>query len=612
MSFLTPAALALSLLAIPLVVLYMLRTRRHRHEVSSVMLWEKAGIPVTSAVPWQRPRITALLLLQLLALLLLVVLLARPFDREISLLGPHTVFVIDTSGSMAMADRIEDAKDRAIELIGDASETNVISIVEAGPRPRVLAALARDPAELRETVAGLAAGGGTENLAGAIAIANSLATPDRPTRILIFSDGGVPDLSPLEEPVIGAEHLQFSRSADNSAITALSGEDSEDGRIRVFVEVTNFGATEQNAVLNIAAGNQPAVRLPISVAPGGRIRDGLRVEAEPGLHVVASLQDESGLALEDGIGLDNSAFLVMGTSESRTVATVGTGSVFIDALVASVGGFGPAAGEAPDVLIIDGEEALSLTAPSWLIRPATPPAGITITGTIQNTAASFQRPGEPLLEDVDLSTLAIAEADIVDAPGWLPLVKAGDVPLILLGEVDGHRSIYFTFDLTQSNLPVQIGFPILGSHLLRYLGGQDVASLSPGPAGQPIAVAPPPDTTASVLLPDGSNRVLPAGVALFEGTHQPGIYSVTYEAADGTVRNGPVAVRQFAAIESSGPAYAIATEPLALASSESTAVVSEFTAFLLVAVLLVMLVEWWIGHGAPRPRFKRSPGGERA
>ena len=609
MSFLTPAALALSLLAIPLVALYMLRTRRHRQEVASVMLWEKAGVPVTSAVPWQRPKITPLLILQLLALLVFVLLLARPFGREVSLLGPHTVFVMDTSGSMAMADRIEDAKARALQLIGDASETNVISIVEAGPNPHVLAALARDPAELREIVSGLTAGGGVEDLAGAIAIANSLATPDRPTRILIFSDGGFPEFTPLDEPVIGAEHLQFAEVEDNAAITAFSGDSSDDGRVRLFVEVTNFGSADLDVVLDVAAGDQPVVSIPLAIAAGGRIRDGLRVDTSPGLRVVASLRQQSGAPLEDGLDLDNTAHLVMGSGEERTVATVGAGSVFLDALVASLPGVGPAAGEAPDLLIVDGEAASGLTAPSWLIRPSPPPTGVTVTGTIQNTAASFQRPGEPLLDDVDLSSLAIAEADVVDAPGWLPLVKAGDVPLVLLGEVDGYRSVYFTFDLTQSNLPVQIGFPIFGSRLLQYLGGQDAASIAPGPAGQPIAIAPPPGATASILGPDGSTRVLPDGVSLVEETDDPGIYSVTYESADETIRNGPIAVRQFAAAESAGPARTIATEPLALAAAESTAIVSEFTAVLVGAALLLLLIEWWVGHGAPRPR-RRSVRGD--
>jgi hypothetical protein len=226
---------------------------------------------------------------------------------------------------------------------------------------------------------------------------------------------------------------------------------------------------------------------------------------------------------------------------------------------------------------------------------------VTITGTIQSTAASYQRPGEPLLADVDLSELVIAEADIVDAPGWLPLVKAGDVPLVLLGDVEGHRVVYFTFSLTESNLPVQVGFPILGARLLRYLGGQDQTSMVPGPAGQPIALAPPPGFTTVVTMPSGTSRELPASVGLFEDTAAPGIYRVSYESDGGAVRPGPVTVRRFVAAESAGTSRTIATEPLALATADATATVTEWTWLILLVLLALLLIEWWIGHGAPRP-----------
>jgi Ca-activated chloride channel family protein len=217
-----------------------------------------------------------------------------------------------------------------------------------------------------------------------------------------------------------------------------------------------------------------------------------------------------------------------------------------------------------------------------------------------------------MLADVDLSNLVIAEADIVDAPGWLPLVKAGDVPLVLLGEAEGHRAVYFTFDLTESNLPVQVSYPILGARILRYLGGQDLASQLPGPAGQPIALAPPPGYTTLVTTPSGVTRELPATVGLFDDTTTPGIYRVIYKSDTGEVRPGLTVVRQFVAAESAGASRSIATEPLALAAADSTAVVSEWTWLLLPVLLGLMLIEWWVGHGAPRPHPRRRPRGELA
>ena len=71
MSLLTPAALWLFALSIPLVLLYFIRVRRREHKVSSLLLWRAAPRYEGSSSYFQRMQRDPLLLLQLLALLLL-------------------------------------------------------------------------------------------------------------------------------------------------------------------------------------------------------------------------------------------------------------------------------------------------------------------------------------------------------------------------------------------------------------------------------------------------------------------------------------------------------------------------------------------------------------
>ncbi len=155
----------------PLIALYMLRSRRQRTPVSSVYLWNQVGDPVSSAVPWQRLRPTPLLLAQLAVLAMFALLLARPFFLQQTVLGPHTVFVVDTSGSMAMAGRLTRAVEEATGIAADVSEANLVSVVEAGPTPRVLVAFSQDREAVEEALASLEAGGGVEDLDGALRLA---------------------------------------------------------------------------------------------------------------------------------------------------------------------------------------------------------------------------------------------------------------------------------------------------------------------------------------------------------------------------------------------------------------------------------------------------------
>jgi hypothetical protein len=231
---------------------------------------------------------------------------------------------------------------------------------------------------------------------------------------------------------------------------------------------------------------------------------------------------------------------------------------------------------------------------------------VTVNELVRNAAVTYQRPGEPILDSVDLSSVAVAEAQVVDAPRWLTLVRAGDVPLILLGEVNGHRVAYFTFDLTHSNLPIQVGFPILGARILEWLGGAGAGAVSTEPAGTPIPLTVQAGVTARLTLPDGEVRDLTPGAATFTETGRPGVYRLEYVTADGIVTPGAVAVRTFVADESAGASRALATSGSVTEADEASTLIREWAPWVIGAVLLLMAIEWWVGHQRPWLRRKQA------
>ena len=135
-SLANPAGLALLGLAVPVVLLHILRPRRQAVTVSSTFLWRAIERPVSNATPWQRLRWSVLLLAQLLTVALLALAVARPVQLEAATLSEHTVFIIDASGSMAATDgtpdRLQGAVDRAIALRADLPTGGIASIVVAG------------------------------------------------------------------------------------------------------------------------------------------------------------------------------------------------------------------------------------------------------------------------------------------------------------------------------------------------------------------------------------------------------------------------------------------------------------------------------------------------
>ena len=92
------------LLAVPIILLYLLKMRREPAVVSSTLLWQQALADLRANTPFQRLRHNLLLILQLLALALLVAALCRPILRAAGVAGDQVVVVLDASASMQAAD----------------------------------------------------------------------------------------------------------------------------------------------------------------------------------------------------------------------------------------------------------------------------------------------------------------------------------------------------------------------------------------------------------------------------------------------------------------------------------------------------------------------------
>jgi hypothetical protein len=300
----------------------------------------------------------------------------------------------------------------------------------------------------------------------------------------------------------------------------------------------------------------------------------------------------------DGNPLDDRAWTVIDEATVRSVSVRGEGSPYLAALVSATQGFELGFDDG-DVLVVDRGVLPPIDRPAWLIRPDSTPDGLELTGLVENVPATFQAPGEPVLDNVDLSNLVVAEAQNLAPRGWSPIVRSGDVPLILLGSVDGHRVVYFTFDLTHSNLPVQVSFPILGAALLHWLDGEAPGTVASGPAGEPIGISAPDGSEPVVTMPDGSQRTLTRDTASFSHTSQPGIYRVTYVDEDGTVKPGPIAVRSFVATEAGAPVRNIVTSTGDSIADEPGVVVRESAPWVIGALLAMLALEWWIGHQRP-------------
>src|SRR5215475_10064758 len=141
MSFLAPIAFAGALLAIPIILLYMLRLRRREVLVSSTFLWQQVLRDSEANTPWQRLRRNLLLLLQLIILALIVFALARPFIVVPAVTTGQIELLLDASASMNATDiqgggsRFEEAKRQALGIVDTMGVTDTMTIIRVTDIP---------------------------------------------------------------------------------------------------------------------------------------------------------------------------------------------------------------------------------------------------------------------------------------------------------------------------------------------------------------------------------------------------------------------------------------------------------------------------------------------
>ena len=627
MSFLTPASLALGALAIPIILLYMLRLRRREVMVSSTMLWQKLLRDREANAPWQKLRRNLLLFLQLLILAALVLALARPYLPIPSVINGSVVVLLDASASMQATDvepsRFAAAQEELRRLIGDLGGGSQMTIIQAGLTPTVLNPATNDKTALRQAVEAARPENGATDWGAALALATGAVQGSDNGRILLLSDGGLPDdLPPLPVEVT---YLPIGSSGENLAITALATRATEPG-IQLFASVANEGETGQEALLSISLDDVLYDSRRISVPAGSTAS--VTWELPAGTAVIQAQLSEQA---DDNLPLDDTAWAVHEGGVSNRALLVTDGNLFLEQALGVLPGI-EAFKAPPDTDLIyneDGTPAFDLYVFDSTPLPDPPPdadmliinpppgaaagseeALLSVTGAFSDTVA-VQLADSPLLQFVDWRNVNIREAKNVAAPWAETLVQGEGGPLLLAGERNGRRIAILTFSLNDSDLPLQIAFPILMANITDWLNPGRVFDTPTGlQPGDPVTIVPGASATAVLITkPDGEIWTADVGAEpiFFTETEQLGLYRVTLRDGNGDRPAGSFAVNLFNLAESRiAPQESVQVGQVNVDTAvEENIGQRELWPWLAAVAFLILLAEWWVHfRGARRPNLK--------
>ncbi len=556
MNLLTPAALALlpPLLG-AVVVLYMLKLRREDRRVPSVLLWRALRQDPPANAPWQRPRWSLLLALQLLFLGLLIIALARPYVPTHEIVGETLILLLDRSATMAATDvaptRLEAAKRQLLGLV-DAAGGARITVIAFDDALDVLAAGQTDPAAIRAAVAPLQPSAARGDATDALAFAGALAEGQPDAEVVLFSDGRFA-LAPGTGISAPLRLVQVGESDDNQAITALAIEPGAGGRpAELFVQVANAARKPATRRVELRFDGALADARDLALPAGAREGFALALPDEVGL--VEARLDEA-----DALPLDDAAWAVRPRLAQAQVALISDGNRFLDTAigllpsVASVTRVGSETMDGPfgltDVAVLDGLVPARLPPGNLLVIGPTAdlapgdPGAITYAGQIEAPSPRVVLPDHPLVAGAGFGEVAILSASALELGlAWTPVVVA-DVdgrawPLVAEGTVLGRPAVLVAFDLRRSDLPLRPAFPLLAAAALEILAPARLAGVPAAAApGDPVPLRLPPRATAArVIDPTGTSHALDIedGAAVFADTGTLGAYTVEVDTDAGT------------------------------------------------------------------------------
>jgi Ca-activated chloride channel homolog len=595
-SFAAPWAFAGLLLTIPLVLLHLRRRRPRVREVPSLLAWRRS--PATVGASTRRlgnPAHPWLLALQLLALILFVLALAKPHTGA-SAPGSTRAFVVDDSiwmgASEGGATRLEAAQSTLTEELEGLPGGERVALVAAGPEPKLLyegdASGAADAvAKLRPTygpadlgaalrlVAGLPRGGGAVEL---------LRAPESPAPQTVGDEGD------FSERVVGKQ------IADQGLTEASARCLGSSGRCRILARVDNRASAPREDTVEVLAGGKPISTQKVRVPAAGAAP--VAFNAPVGAHL------ELALAAGDPLPADDRAFVeVPAAAEPFRITLVGEqadAEPLARALFAVPGAkvtlrtpadFRPADARGAGLLVVDGKapkRAIPAGVPAILrVDPPRLPGG-KVDGPLARSRLSGTDEGAGVLDGVDLGSLTIGAkgAQRLTLPPWLrAVVWAPGGPLLALGTHQGQSEAVLAFDPSASNLPQLASFPRLVENVVAWSREWAPSAVT---AGESFLAQRPAGADATLIADAAGATERSTRTAL--KLDRPGFYALR--------QKGPWGVRSRAIVANTEPGSATASEPRTAEAVDLTPPAeskasdgTDLAPYFLIAALAVLLVE---------------------
>ncbi len=513
--FLTYPLALMALAAVPaLAAIYLLRNRFRRRQVSSLVLWQFQVQSKAGGAKINRLQLPLLFFLELLALVLLVVAATGPQWKLPQSARPLIVVLDDSYSMRAVSDNLS-AQARAhdfLERLFRHQPPPSTRLILAGGDPRSLGTTAKSWREVNELLSQWQCRAPAAAIDTAITLAAEV--DKQQANILVLTDH-----RPGDEKISNQrlEWHAFGLPLDNFAMVNASrtafGE-----RDRCLLEVANLSSNAHATKLTVQYGSNTVQSTSILLGAHESQRLVFNIPAEAPL--LRATLDADPLAEDNEVQL-------LPPIRKRVRVQVALANENLAALVSrtlDATGLRAAISENPELVFHETGTAAGSNA--WSM------AWSTLAATNAYTGPFIVDTSHPLAAGIALEGVVWAAAAATNAPGDVPVIFAGNTPLLSVHEDPlGRRQLTLNLNPEISTLQNTPDWPILFWNILAWrISEMPGLQESNARLGTEVDLKTTGEAV-TVTQPDGGKRFFPkTGGELALETPLPGIYSVVANA----------------------------------------------------------------------------------
>ncbi len=519
---------ALGAAAVAVTVLYLLKLRRRRVTVPFSPLWAKLLAETESRALLHRLK---RLLSWLLAMAFAAALAAAAGDPRTEEIGEDRrswVVLLDASASMRSTDgsptRFDDGRREAMRVVDSLRSGDTAMVVRVDADVTPLTPFTGDRRALAKALAEVEPGESAADLDRALRFADA-ALHGRPGGwVVVVSD--LAGAAPLEARPPGSPPLSWApvgERGDNVGILGFNARAYRANRrqFEVFLRVRNDGGEPAKCRVSIRADGILTEVLPLEVPAGGAVDRFFPDLVVEGRRLEARLEVLEGP--DNLLPTDDVAYALLPEAAPLRVGLVGRGNLFLEAAMLLDDNI--------DVIEVAPDEVATVSPPpdAWVfdrtapkVRPDAPvlyidppKEGAPWPPTGRATAAGLVKvkADHPLGRWLGLPDLGAPKvATIKMAPGDSVVVRAGALPLVVARDAGGagERTVQWTFDPLDSDLPLKSAFPLMLMHTFEWFARAEDEDRSSWPVGESWRIPMRTEVaTARVVEPGGDERVAP-------------------------------------------------------------------------------------------------------